>query len=166
VDAAPLPLAARPWDGALAVALLIMAVSGAPFDTLMAFDLPMTPDAASPLGRAAWAYASRADPILLAKPFWMRVCLTTSLFVFIPFYVLAAAALLRAWAWIQLPSVIVGSVVCSFTGVLMAGVALFGPPGERSPDPAMWLAINGAYALVPLWLIVRMRRPDPFARRF
>ncbi|MCK6521767.1 DUF2781 domain-containing protein [Myxococcota bacterium] len=163
---APLPLAARPWDVALAAALLSMAAGGAMFDTLVVFDLPIHPDAESPLGRAAYAYASRADPLLLLRPFWARVCLTASLFVFIPFYVVAAAALLRAWAWIQLPAVIVGSVVFGFTGVLMLGVELFGPPGERTPDPALWLAFNAPYALIPLWLIARMRRPDPFARRF
>lgn len=166
MNPAPLPLAARPWDGALAAALLSLAIGAALFDSLVVFDLPVSADAANPIGRAAWAYASRADPLLLAKPFWLRVCITTSLFVFVPFYLLAAAALVRAWAWIQLPAVIVGSVVFAFTGVLLAAVELFGPPGERSPDPALWFVSNAAYALVPLWLVARMRRPDPFSRRF
>ncbi|MEV4416690.1 hypothetical protein [Catellatospora sp. NPDC049609] len=43
-------------------------------------------------------------------------------------------------------------------------------PGRRgqwqTPNPVKFLAFNLPYVLLPLLLLVRMRKPEPFARRF
>jgi hypothetical protein len=52
------------------------------------------------------------------------------------------------------------------TGIVVFGVEFFGESQWRCQDPAKFLAINLPYVIVPLVLLVRMRRPMPFARRW
>jgi hypothetical protein len=46
------------------------------------------------------------------------------------------------------------------------GVEFFGSAAERTPNPAVFLAFNLPYILVPLLLLIRMRSPLPFLRKF
>jgi hypothetical protein len=83
-----------------------------------------------------------------------------------PFYVVLVYALLTARNWIQLPSVIYATMIVSLTGIVVFGVEFFGEPQWRTPDPAKFLPFNLPYVLVPLLLLIRMRKPDPFKRTF
>ena len=161
-----LPISRRPTDGLLAGSLSIMGVVAGLFDGLVVFDVPVTADSTYIVAQVAWEYCTRADPLLLAAPIWVRICVGLSFFVYSPFYLIAAMALVRGWSWIQIPALIVCTMACSFTGILFFGVELFGEPEIRSPDPLYYLAVNAGYLLVPLTLLIRMRRPDPFTRRF
>jgi hypothetical protein len=46
------------------------------------------------------------------------------------------------------------------------GVEFFGEPATRTGNPAKFLAFHLPYVVVPLLLLVRMRKPLPFSRRF
>ncbi|MEC3980917.1 EXPERA domain-containing protein [Amycolatopsis sp. H20-H5] len=96
-------------------------------------------------------------------PDWMRIVTGLSAFVYLPFYVVLVFALLTGQHWIQLPSVVYATMIVTLTGVVVFGVEFFGEPATRTQNPAKFLAFNLPYVLV---LLVRMREPAPFTRRF
>jgi hypothetical protein len=75
-------------------------------------------------------------------------------------------ALIRGRNWIQLPAVIYATLISGITGVVVFGVEFFGEPEWRTPNPIGFLAFNLPYVLIPLLLLIRMRKPMPFLRRF
>ena len=46
------------------------------------------------------------------------------------------------------------------------GAPFFGEPDFQTQNPVKFLAFNLPYELVPLLLLVRMRKPLPFTRKF
>ena len=111
-------------------------------------------------------YAHDADPLFMHPPDWMRIVTGLSAFVYMPFYVVLVFALLTGRNWIQLPSVIYATMIVTLTGIVVFGVEFFGDPALRTGNPAKFLAFNLPYVLVPLLLLVRMRKPLPFTRPF
>jgi hypothetical protein len=111
-------------------------------------------------------YAHDADPLFMNPPDWMRIVTGLSAFVYMPFYVVLVYALLTGRNWIQLPSVIYATMIASITGIIVFGVEFFGETALRTHNPAKFLAFNLPYVVLPLLLLVRMRRPLPFTRRF
>src|SRR5262245_41171934 len=111
-------------------------------------------------------YAHDTDPLFMNPPAWMRIVTGLSAFVYMPFYVVLVYALIRGRNWIQLPAVMYATMISTLTGIVVFGVEFFGESQWRTPNPAKFLAFNLPYVLIPLLLLVRMRRPDPFARRF
>lgn len=99
-------------------------------------------------------------------PDWMRIVTGLSAFVYMPFYVVLVFALVRGLNWIQLPAVMYATMIVTLTGIVVFGVEFFGDPAMRTGNPAKFLAFNLPYVLVPLLLLIRMRAPQPFARRF
>jgi hypothetical protein len=75
-------------------------------------------------------------------------------------------ALIRGRNWIQLPAVIYATMIVTLTGVVVCGVEFFGEAEFRTPNPLGFLAYNSLYILIPLLLMIRMRKPEPFTRRF
>jgi hypothetical protein len=113
-----------------------------------------------------WWYAHDTDPLFMTPPVWMRIVTGLSAFAYMPFYVLLVLALIKGWNWIQLPAVIYAAIIAAITGILVFGVEFFGEPQWVTPNPAKFLAFNLPYVLVPILLLIRMRKPSPFARRF
>ncbi|GAA4261126.1 EXPERA domain-containing protein [Dactylosporangium darangshiense] len=111
-------------------------------------------------------YAHDADPLFMNPPDWMRIITGLSAFVYMPFYIVLVYALLAARNWIQLPSVIYATMISSLTGIVVFGVEFFGEPEFRTQNAVKFLLFNLPYVLVPLVLLVRMRKPLPFTRRF
>ncbi|MBL9037242.1 MAG: DUF2781 domain-containing protein [Archangium sp.] len=111
-------------------------------------------------------YAHDTDPLFMHPPVWMRFVTGLSAFVYMPFYVVLVAALARGWNAIQLPSVIYATMISTITGVIVFGVEFFGEPEWRTPNPVKFLSFNTPYVLLPLVLLVRMRKPLPFTRAF
>ncbi|MDQ2848761.1 MAG: hypothetical protein M3Y77_21020 [Actinomycetota bacterium] len=77
----------------------------------------------------------------------------TSAFIYVLFYLLLVLALTRSWNWIQLPSVIYSTMIISLAGIPIFGVEFFGPVGQRTPNPAVFLAYNLPYIVFPLLLL-------------
>lgn len=46
------------------------------------------------------------------------------------------------------------------------GVEFFGEPEIQTQNPVKFLAFNLPYVIVPLLLLIRMRKPMPLTRRF
>ena len=111
-------------------------------------------------------YAHDADPLFMHPPVWMRIVTGLSAFVYMPFYIVLVAALARGWNWIQLPSVIYATTITMLTGVVVFGVEFFGEPQFQTQNPLKFLAFNLPYVLIPILLLIRMRKPQPFTRRF
>ncbi|GIH20714.1 EXPERA domain-containing protein [Rugosimonospora africana] len=111
-------------------------------------------------------YAHDADPLFMNPPDWMRIVTGLSAFVYMPFYPVLVYALLTGKNWIQLPAVIYATMIVSLTGIVVFGVEFFGEPAFRTHNPAKFLSFNLPYVLVPLLLLIRMRKPLPFARKF
>lgn len=111
-------------------------------------------------------YAHDADPLFLHPPVWMRLVTGLSAFVYPVFYVLLVISIVRGWNWIQLPSVIYATAIAVITGVVVFGVEFFGEPEFQTQNPVKFLAFNLPYVLIPILLLIRMRKPMPFARKF
>ena len=111
-------------------------------------------------------YAHDADPLFMNPPDWMRIVTGLSAFVYMPFYIVLVYALVTGRNWIQLPSVIYATMIAAITGIIVFGVEFFGEAAFRTHNPAKFLVFNLPYVLIPLLLLMRMRKPAPFARRF
>ncbi|QYN17950.1 emopamil-binding family protein [Amycolatopsis sp. DSM 110486] len=111
-------------------------------------------------------YAHDADILFMHPPDWMRIVTGLSAFVYMPFYVVLVVCLLAGKNWIQLFAVIYATMIVTLTGVVVFGVEFFGDPAMRTGNPVKFLAFNIWYVLVPLLLLIRMRKPMPFTRRF
>jgi len=111
-------------------------------------------------------YAHDADVLFMHPPDWMRIVTGLSAFVYMPFYVVLVFALLTGKNWIQLPAVVYATMIVTLTGIVVFGVEFFGEPSTRTGNPVKFLLFNLPYVLVPLVLLIRMRKPLPFTRRF
>jgi hypothetical protein len=166
-----LPLRRRPVDVLFLVVFSAFFVTCIISDSVEGLGLDQVPDSPNLLVQWNYTYSSQYDPLYLHHPLWLRFISGMSAFVYAPFYVLLVIALVKGWNWIQLPSVIYATMIISLTAIPIFGVELlgpdtYGPDGIRTPNPGMFLAYNGPYVLFPLLLLLRMRKPAPFTRRF
>ena len=116
-------------------------------------------------GDAFWAranrwYAELADDQFFAEdhPF-LRINTGISGMIFGPFYLLLVYAFIRGKNWIRIPAFIyVGAMLHGMLEFCIAEYWIGPPPGNAL---IFWL-FNGPYALIPLLLAYRMRKPNPF----
>ena len=165
-DLENLPLRQRKFDIFFAVVFLLFAVTSGISDLLPTIGVPMSPDSANPLARANYWYALDADPLFMNPPVWMRIVTGLSAFAYGPFYLLLAYALLKGKNWIQVPAIIYATLISGITGIIVFGVEFWGEAAWRSPNPAKFLAFNLPYVVIPLLLLARMRKANPFTRKF
>ena len=133
-------------------------------------------------------YAVNNDPLLIANPVWMRTMCSLSAFLFGPFYIVLVYSFIKGKNWIRPFALIYAGMIIESMIVIIAAefagdAALFSqvcqavkPAGELAraglnPDLAVqdvfkFLAFNLPYKVVPLMLAIRMRRENPFSRRF
>jgi len=161
-----LPLSQRRIDVFFAIVFVLFAVTSGISDAVPTLGIEMSPDSANPLARANYWYAIDADPLFMHPPVWMRFVTGLSAFVYGPFYLVLAWALVKGKNWIQLPAVIYATMISSITGIIVFGVEFFGEPEFRTLNPLKFLGFNLPYVLLPILLLVRMRKPMPFTRRF
>lgn len=163
---ATLPLRRRGFDYVFIVFFCWAFVSCIISDAIPTLGIVQSPDSPNILAQWNYAYASVNDPLFLNPPVWMRFVTGLSAFVYAPFYVFLVYALIRGRNWIQLPAVIYATLIVGITGVIVFGVEFFGEPEWRTPNPVGFLAFNLPYVLIPLLLLIRMRKPLPFSRAF
>ena len=161
-----LPLSHRRVDIAFAVLFAMFTVTSAIADLVPTLGIDFSRPSDNFLVNSNYWYAHDADPLFMSPPVWMRIVTGLSAFVYGPFYIVLVYALLRGRNWIQLPSVIYATMISSITGIIVFGVEFFGEPEFQTQNPAKFLAFNLPYVLIPLALLVRMRRSMPFTRRF
>jgi len=161
-----LPLRDRKIDVFLAVVFSAFTVTSLISDLLPTVGVDFSKPSGNFFVNSNYWYAHDADPLFMHPPDWMRIVTGLSAFGYLPFYLVLVFALLTGRNWIQLPSVIYATMIVTLTGIVVFGVEFFGEPALRTGNPAKFLAFNLPYVLVPLLLLVRMRAPNPFTRRF
>ena len=161
-----LPLRKRPIDILFLVIFSIFIVTCIISDSVEGLGLDQVADSPNILVQWNYWYSSHFDPLYQSHPLWLRFISGTSAFVYVFFYILLIISILKGFNWIQLYSVIYATMIISLTGIPIFGVEFFGPVGERTPNPGVFLLYNGPYILFPLLLLIRMRKPLPFTRKF
>lgn len=163
-----IPLRQRPLD----IAWLIFFVVNLTFITYIVdleqlviddpnkFEYPLWPPRAL-VDMVHW-WGRTFDPPQWARPAWWRATIWIDVLLFGPFYVAAIYAFLKGKEWIRMPTVIWGSMMFTNVSIILFE-ELVGP--HATPEPAVVLAANAAWAIVPVILIARMwRNPHPFTR--
>lgn len=163
---ANLPLRKRPIDIFFICIFSLFIVTCIISDSVEGLGLDQVAGSPNILVQWNYTYSSNFDPLYQSHPLWLRFISGTSAFVYVLFYILLIIALSKGFNWIQLYSVIYATMIISLTGIPIFGVEFFGPVGERTPNPGIFLLYNGPYILVPLLLLIRMRKPLPFTRKF
>ena len=161
-----LPLSERRIDIFFAVIFFVFAITSVISDALPTLGVSMSPNSTNALARANYWYAATTDPLFMNPPVWMRFVTGLSAFVYGPFYLILVYSLIKGKNGIQLPSVIYATMISTITGIIVFGVEFFGEPEFRTPNVLKFLAFNLPYVLLPLLLLVRMRKPLPFTRKF
>lgn len=161
-----LPLRKRPVDIFFAIVFFIFAITSGISDAIPTLGITMSADSANFLARANYWYAVDADPLFMNPPVWMRFVTGLSAFVYGPFYLLLIFSFIKGKNWIQLPSIIYATMISSITGIIVFGVEFLGEAPFRTPNPSKFLLFNLPYVLIPLLLLIRMRKPNPFKRKF
>jgi len=161
-----LPLRHRPIDLFFVGIFSLFIVTCIISDSVEGLGLDQVANSPNILVQWNYTYSSQFDPLYQSHPLWLRFISGTSAFVYVGFYVILIISLIKGWNRIQLPSVIYATMIISLTAIPIFGVEFFGPVGERTPNPLVFLLYNGPYVLVPLLLLIRMRSPWPFLRKF
>lgn len=154
-----LPLHRRPIDIVFAVFFTLFIVTSCIADMLPTLGIDFGQPNGTFLVDSNYWYAHDADPLFMNPPVWMRIVTGLSAFVYLLFYLVLVPALIRGWNWIQLPAVIYATMIAGITGIVVFGVEFFGEPEFQTQNPAKFLAFNLPYVLVPLLLLIRMRKP-------
>jgi hypothetical protein len=160
------PLSRRPLDVALVAFFLVNLVFTTyvvSFEQIAVADPLHDPAPGWPpgplLALVRW-WEIRFDPLLLARPAWYRATIWLDVLVFGPFYAAAIWAFVRGRDWIRLPSVIWAAML--FTNVF---IILFDELKgiHATPAPAVVVAANAPWLLVPIVVVWRMARSEhPF----
>jgi hypothetical protein len=161
-----LPLRKRPVDIVFIVVFSLFIVTCIISDSVEGLGLNQVANSSNILVQWNYTYSSNFDPLYQSHPVWLRFISGTSAFIYVVFYVLLIISLVKGFNRIQLFSVIYATMIISLTGIPIFGAEFFGPVGERTPNPGIFLLYNGAYILFPLLLLIRMRKPLPFIRKF
>jgi hypothetical protein len=166
-----LALRRRPIDIAFIVIFSAFFVTCIISDSVEGLGLDQVPNSPNLLVQWNYTYSSQYDPLYLNHPLWLRFISGTSAFIYAPFYVILVISLIKGWNRIQIFAVIYATMIISLTAIPIFGVEFFGPEtygpdGVRTPNPLGFLAYNGPYVLFPLLLLIRMRKPMPFTRKF
>ncbi len=150
-----------PWyDRVLAGWALLFAMTSLVFDRIAALEPgPMEPATTGVKGAFFW-YATTFDPLIAVNPLWLQIMSSISAFVFGPFYLALAYALIRRRAWIRRPALAYAAVML-YSMVVFLGVHTFGEP--RPPSLAIVAAMYAPYVLFPLALLRRMLPAPVFA---
>ncbi|HKH08169.1 MAG TPA: emopamil-binding family protein [Agromyces sp.] len=161
-----LRLRERPFDWFFIVMFTLFTITSLISDMMPTLGVDISQPSSNFLVNSNYWYARDTDPLFMEPPFWMRIVTGLSAFVYMPLYIVLVLSLIRGWNWIQLPSVIYATMISTITGIIVFGVEFFGEAEWQTTNPVKFLAFNLPYVLIPIVLLVRMRKPLPFTRRF
>lgn len=161
-----LPLSKRPFDYFFVVMFSLFFITSMISDMVPTLLGNLDPHSTNVFVKMNYDYAKGCDPLFLTPPIWMRFVTGLSAFAYGPFYLVLVAAFIKGWNRIQLPAIIYGTAIAVITGVVVFGVEFFGEPQWRCQNPGRFLPLNTPYVLIPIVLIIRMRKESPFSRRF
>jgi hypothetical protein len=163
---ANLALRHRKADIFFAVVFTVFTITSVISDLLPTIGVDFSRPSSNFFVQSNYWYAHDADVLFMHPPDWMRIATGLSAFVYMPFYLVLVVSLLTGRNWIQLPSVVYATMIVTLTGIVIFGVEFFGDPATRTGNPVKFLLFNTPYVVLPLLLLIRMRKPLPFTRRF
>ncbi|MEI7661490.1 MAG: emopamil-binding family protein [Bacteroidota bacterium] len=161
-----LPLSQRKGDYFFILIFTVFVFTSIVSDAITGLAIPLSPIHPNFWVRGNYWYAHNCDPLILTPPVWMQFVAGLSAFVYGPFYLLLVYALVKGKNWIRLPAVMYATCITVLTGIVVCGVEFFGEPQWQCQDPAKFLAFNMPYVIAPMMLLVRMRMPLPFTRKW
>ena len=107
-------------------------------------------------------WTKSCDPVLQQNPLWIKYLSLLSPCLFLPYYLVAIPAILTRQDFIRIPSVMYGTALLLILSTFFTE-AVYGQ--QPSPSLLMFTAGYGAYQLLPLLVLVRFWRDDPFDKR-
>ena len=184
-DSGLLPLNDRKTDWFFIILFGLFAFTSIAADLVNALGQP-DPDSSYFWAKATFElYAKNTDPLLVANPEWLRMMTFLSTFVFGPFYIVLIIAFIKGWNGIRpwalfYAGMIVESLIVMTFVEFRGEAALFAKMARemksmqelassglnadlRVMNPVKYLLFNIPYALGPLLLAFRMRKPAPFS---
>ena len=161
-----LPLTQRKADYFFIIIFLVFVFTSIVSDAITGIAIPLRPDSTNFWIRGNYWYSYHCDPLILTPPVWMQIVAGLSGFIYGPFYILLVYALIKGKNWIRLPALMYATCISVLTGIVVFGVEFFGEPQWRCQDPAKFLSFNLPYVIVPILLLIRMRKPMPFIRKW
>jgi hypothetical protein len=163
-ESANLPLTKRPIDIFFICLFSIFIVTCIISDSVEGLGIPQVAHSSNILAQWNYTYASQYDPLYQKEEVWLRFISGTSAFIYLPFYVILIISLVKGWNRIQIFAVIYATMIISLTAIPIFGAEFFGP--LPTPNPVMFLLYNAPYVVFPFVLLLRMRKPLPFQRKF
>lgn len=104
-------------------------------------------------------WGNNFDPVLMARPPWWKATIWLDAVFFGPFYAFAIYAFIKGKNWIRIPALLQSAVL--FTNVfIILSEELFGP--YATPAPGLVILANAPWFIVPVLMVIRMRRTNPF----
>ncbi|MGB5810071.1 MAG: emopamil-binding family protein [Polyangiales bacterium] len=138
----------------------VFAVTSLVYEQYIVFGVDLS-SATDVFGRSWYWYAHSFDPIFLDTPLWLRIMCTIDAYVFGIFYLVLIYALVRERNWIRVPALLYGTAIV-YSTVVYFGYEFLDPANRAQANLLMVFLVNIPYTLVPLLLMWRMRRPQPF----
>ena len=169
-----IPLSERKLDWFFVVAFSFFILTSIITDSVNGLNGSLDPDSPYLVERFIYdTYAAVADPLLILNPPQVRVSAWISAFIWLPLYVVFLLGFIKGWDRIRVPGLVYGGALAHGMITYMAE-GIFGfmaTEGWADPtlcagctEPQTWfyLLANTPYLLVPMLMIVRMWRPNPF----
>jgi hypothetical protein len=161
-----LPLSQRKFDYFFIVMFSLFFITSMISDMVPTLYGNLDPHSTNKLMQMNYDYAVNNDILFLTPPIWMRFVTGLSAFVYGPFYLILVYCLIKGINRIQVPAIMYGTSISVITGVVVFGVEIFGEPQWRCQNLGKFLPYNLPYVLIPILLIIRMRKEMPFTRKF
>lgn len=161
-----LPLKQRPFDIFFIVMFCLFFITSMISDAVPTLGVEMSATSTNWFSRANYGYANGCDPLFMNPPVWMQMVTGLSAFVYGPFYLILAYCIYKGYNRIQVPAIMYGTAISVITGVIVFGVEFFGEPEWRCQNLGRFLPLNLPYVIIPILLIIRMRKEFPFTRKF
>ncbi|MCW3126174.1 MAG: hypothetical protein JWO03_1832 [Bacteroidetes bacterium] len=163
---ANLPLSQRRFDYFFIVMFSLFFITSMISDMVPTLMGDLDPASTNVFVQMNYNYAKGCDPLFLTPPIWMRFVTGLSAFAYGPFYLVLVWAFIKGINRIQVPAIIYGTAISVITGIVVFGVEFFGEPQWRCQNIGKFLPLNSPYVLIPILLIIRMRKEMPFTRKF
>lgn len=167
----PKPLRQRKGDWFFIIAFSFFTVTSIVTDSVNGLNGQLDPESSYVVERFIYeSYASKADPLLIVNPPQVRVSAWISAFIWLPLYIYFVIGFVRGWNHIRVPALIYGGALTHGMITYMAE-GMYGwwattgwkdLPNTTEPDTLYYFLTNLPYLLVPLFTIIRMRKPNPF----
>jgi steroid 5-alpha reductase family enzyme len=111
--------------------------------------------------KAVHWWGNTADKLVLARPIWFQVAIWLEVVVQAPFYLLAILAFQRRANWVRMPAIIYSTVLLTIMPMVLTEQYI-GP--HATDKPYLVTAVYGAYVIMPILVLLRVKDPDVFPK--